>query len=208
LAIIIQTANKTQLNETIAELEARFEKLSSTSSWADVWMTISLVCEGWNIEAVDPPMRWDDHPAHKPKPIKTGFPLLFVSNTADPVTPLFAGVKMAKRFVDAGLVEQHSEGHCSLAAVSKCTMTKIREYFLEGKVPPPPVEGKDLIDGKWDKCDADEWPFHSYHKEEYLATVEASTEKDADMLSVAKQMQGALRQIELWGQPKKAFEFL
>lgn len=95
--------------------------MASLSSWADVWMTVMLGCEGWKIKAVDPPMRWDDHPAHKQKPIKTSHPLLFISNTADPVTPLKAGVKMARKFVDAGLVEQHSEGHCSLAAVSKCT---------------------------------------------------------------------------------------
>src|SRR4051794_26213947 len=120
-------------------------------------------CQGWNIKAVDPPMRWDDHPAHKQKPIKTSHPLLFISNTADPVTPLKAGVKMAKKFVDAGLIEQKSEGHCSLAAVSRCTISKIKAYFGTSKVPPPPTEdGKEWINGKWEKCEADEWPFHPY----------------------------------------------
>lgn len=171
-------------------------------------MTLMIGCEGWNIKAVDPPMRWDDHPAHKQKPIKTAFPLLFISNTADPVTPLFAGLKMAKKFVGAGLIEQHSEGHCSLAAASKCTITKIRNYFLEGKVPPPPVEGKDLTDGNWEKCDADEWPFHPYSSGEYLAMGGERTKEDADMLTSVKKMQSALQEIELWGQPKKTFEFL
>ena len=191
----------------MVELRARFKTLSNVSSWADVWMTIMLGCEGWSVKAIDPPMRWDDHPAHKQKPIKTAFPILFVSNTADPVTPLFAGVKMAKKFVDAGLIEQHSEGHCSIAAVSKCTITKIRAYFLEGKVPPAPVEGKDFIDGKWDKCDADEWPFHRYDSDEYLARGNEQTKEDADMLTTVKKMQSALQEITLWGQPKKAFWF-
>jgi len=118
-------------------------------------------CDAWPIESKDPPMRWDDHPAKNPKPIKTSFPVLFVSNTADPVTPLYAGVKMAKKFVDAGLIEQKSEGHCSLAAVSLCTTKKIQAYFLEGKVPPPPVTSDNgLDDGKWDKCEAQQWPWH------------------------------------------------
>lgn len=118
-------------------------------------------CDGWPIESKDPPMRWDDHPAKKPKPINTSFPLLFVSNTHDPVTPLYAGVKMAKKFVNAGLIEQKSEGHCSLAAASLCTTKKIMEYFRSGKVPAPPVESeKGLRDGKWEKCDAETWPWH------------------------------------------------
>ena len=102
-------------------------------------------------------MRWDDHPAKKPKPIKTAFPVLFISNRADPVTPLYAGVKMAEKFVDAGLIEQESEGHCSISAVSKCTINKVRAYFIAGLVPPPPVKGgngRELVDGKWDRCEA------------------------------------------------------
>jgi len=161
-----------------------------------------LGCDGWGIEAVDPPMRWDDHPVHKSKPIKTAFPVLFISNTADPVTPLAAGVKMAKKFVDAGLIEQHSEGHCSLTAVSKCTTHKIRDYFLHGKVPPHPVEGKDLKDGKWEKCDADEWPFHPYTGDKYIAANGLGATEDAEMLTAVKGMQDVLKKTELWGKPK------
>jgi hypothetical protein len=132
--------------------------MSSISSWSDVWMTLMVGCDAFGIETKDPPMRWDDNPAHKLKPIKTSFPLLFLSNSADPVTPLRAGVKMAKKFVDAGLIEQKSEGHCSISAASNCTVAKVRAYFSEGKVPPPPIQGgkgRELKDGKWDRCEAD-----------------------------------------------------
>jgi hypothetical protein len=144
----VKNANNIKLNGTLPDLEDLFAKMANTSSFADVWMSLMVGCDAWPIESKDPPMRWDDHPAKNPKPIKTSFPVLFVSNTADPVTPLYAGVKMAQKFVDAGLIEQKSEGHCSLAAVSLCTTKKIQAYFLDGKVPPHPVTSdKGLSDG-------------------------------------------------------------
>jgi pimeloyl-ACP methyl ester carboxylesterase len=158
----IQLTTYLQLNESIPNLQARFEGMAEISSFADVWMTLMIGCDSWSIAATDPPMRWDDHPAHKPKPIKTSFPLLFLSNSQDPVTPLKAGVKMARKFVDAGLVEQHGAGHCSLAAASLCTLKKIRAYLGEGKVPPSPEwgpKGREIEDGKWDRCARDDWPW-------------------------------------------------
>lgn len=177
--------------------------MAKESSWADVWMTIMLACNAWEIKAVDPPMRWDDHPSHKADPIKTSFPLLFISNTADPVTPLAAGVKMARKFVDAGLVEQHSEGHCSIAAVSKCTIGKIREYLREGKVPPHPVKGgkgRGLVDGKWQKCAADEWPFHPYDGGPIVAVQGEDGVRIAESMSAMKEVQSAFSKIQAYGQ--------
>jgi hypothetical protein len=66
---------------------------------------------------------------------------------------------MAKKFVDAGLIEQHSEGHCSLAAPSRCTNDWIQGYFKAGIVPPHPVG--DLGEGKWVECKAEWWPWHT-----------------------------------------------
>jgi hypothetical protein len=148
-------------------------------------------------------MRWDDNPAHKLKPINTSFPLLFISNTADPVTPLHAGLKMAKKFVDAGLIEQKSEGHCSIAAVSKCTIGKIRAYIAQGKLPPHPIEGgkgKELKDGKWDRCEADEWPFHplSSHGVHYETRRENSME-DMEILNALKDLQEGFSKMKFWG---------
>ena len=150
------------LNESIPLLQQRFESMSQMSGFADVWMSAMIGCDGWKVEPVDPPMRWDDHPARKPKPIKTSYPLLFVSNSYDPVCPLSAGVKMAQKFDRAGLLEQRSEGHCSIAAVSSCTIKKMRAYIRDGKVPSPPKleKGAKLRDGEWERCDPDEWPWH------------------------------------------------
>lgn len=170
--------------------------MANASSWADVWMTDMMRCNNWPVEAIDPPMNWDDHPAHKPKPIKTSFPVLFIGNRADPVTPLYHGVTMARRFVDAGLIQQQSEGHCSLSAVSLCTIGKVKAYLRDGKVPPHPVwgmEGRELEDGKWDRCEADEWPWHPFDGREYVANMGEDAEADAEAMIASKAMQYSMK---------------
>ncbi|RDW94622.1 hypothetical protein BP5796_00385 [Coleophoma crateriformis] len=209
------------LNETVPNLEAIFEKVSKDSTFADVWMTIMVGCDGYGIKPVntdsvpvsgsslttlqnDPPMRWDDQPSHKQKPMKTAFPLLFIGNRYDPVTPLKAAVKMAGKFVDAGLIEQESEGHCSISSVSKCTINKIRAYFKDGKVSPPPKPSKEDVDfrkGEWDKCEADEWPWHPFEASTYITEQDLESAGDARILSAWKDMQVAARQFRFWGQP-------
>jgi hypothetical protein len=139
--------------------------MSKISSYSDVWLSILLACNSWSVESIDPPLNWDDHPAKNPKPINTSFPLLFISNTADPVTPLVAGIRMAHKFVDAGLVEQLSEGHCSISSVSLCTLAAIRSYLGKGVVPSPPIdgpEGREIEDGKWTRCPRDDAPWKQY----------------------------------------------
>lgn len=156
------TRHGQKLNETLPNLLARYETMAKQSTYADLWMELMLGCDGWAIEATDPPMRWDDHPAHRRKPINTTFPLLFISNTFDPVTPLRAGVKMAKKFVNAGFIEQMLEGHCSLSSPSVCTLKKVKEYFAEGKVPDVPEwgrKGREVVEGKWERCERSGWPW-------------------------------------------------
>lgn len=72
---------------------------------------------------------------------RTKFPILFVSNYGDPVTPLSAAESMASMF-GAGeeggaslLVQSNGFGHCSYAQPSKCTHAKLRAYFVDGVVP-------------------------------------------------------------------------
>jgi hypothetical protein len=164
-------------------------------------MSIMVGCDSWNIEAVDPPMRWDDHPAHKQKPINTSFPVLFVSNTLDPVTPLSAGIAMARKFVDAGLIEQKSEGHCSLAAVSKCTIKKLRAYFLVGQVPSHPSAL-----GAVEKCEADEWPFHPFRGDPFAANSEEERAEIERMMAF-KELQRLSQGMEMWGQKSALMKF-
>lgn len=144
-------------------------------------MGIQMGCNGWDIEATDPPMRWDDHPAHKPAPVKTDFPVLFLSNKYDPVTPLHAALKMTRKFVNASIVEQEAEGHCTLACTSLCTIKHIRAYLNEGIVPPAPkFDGPDS--GEWATCECQEDPWKQLLPSDEAVWSQQSDPSDADLV--------------------------
>ncbi|KAI1214614.1 alpha/beta-hydrolase [Annulohypoxylon truncatum] len=151
-----------KLNDDLDSLQARFEAMANFSSFADVWMNVgfNLGCNGWDIESKDPPMRWDDHPAHKQEPIETSFPLLFLSNHFDPVTPLRSALKMTRKFSQASIIEQIAEGHCTVSCISFCTIGHIQAYFNKGILPPAPKFDSD-DEGQWTTCSCNEKPWKS-----------------------------------------------
>ncbi len=100
---------------------------------------------------------------------------------------------MAKKFVDAGLIEQNSEGHCSFAAASRCTNDWIQGYFKAGIVPPHPVG--DLEDGKWIECQAEMWPWHS----PYGTNGEKKWAADVERINALEKVQEELSKTKLWG---------
>ncbi len=102
---------------------------------------------------------------------------------------------MANRFVDAGLIEQDSEGHCSLAAASKCTNDWIQGYFKAGIVPPHPVG--DLNDGKWTTCKAEEWPWHSDRAK--VMPAEQKSAADVGRITAMEKVQEEFNKVKLWG---------
>ncbi|GLI79925.1 hypothetical protein PoHVEF18_008273 [Penicillium ochrochloron] len=65
----------------------------------------------------------------------TARPMLFVSNTLDPITPLHSAKHMTKQFPGSILLEQDSEGHTTIAAPSLCVAKAIRNYFQNGELP-------------------------------------------------------------------------
>jgi pimeloyl-ACP methyl ester carboxylesterase len=152
----IRCADAAPLDASIAELDVVFQNLSKTSMFADVYMGVGLQCNTWPIRPATPPL-----PLFNGTAINTSFPLLFVSNTFDPVTPLRNGVAMANLFKGAALVEQQGEGHCSIAEVSLCTINKIRGYLQDGEVPYTLRNEKGTVEW-WEKCEVDERPWKPF----------------------------------------------
>jgi hypothetical protein len=65
-------------------------------------------------------------------------PILMISNTYDPATPIDSGRRLASKLgKNAVLLEQHSWGHCSTSSVSTCTFKIIIDYLKNGNLPPP-----------------------------------------------------------------------
>lgn len=144
-----------QVNLTLSEIQGLYEKMSKYSGFADFWTQLTLVCNGWDIF---PPRT--SNPTQSGNQVKTHHPLLFMSMTLDPVTTLLAAVKMALKFEDAGLLEVKSAGHATISAASRCSAKIVRDYIVDGKLPPPPVvDGEDYLGGKWTTCEADEEPW-------------------------------------------------
>ncbi|KAI1852416.1 hypothetical protein JX266_002594 [Neoarthrinium moseri] len=140
---------KSGFNETLPQLQYRFEKLAKVSSFADVWLGLNLVCNGWPIEVRQPPDTSNTGPVHESAPINTSFPILVLTNTLDPVTPLRSAMKVNRQFANSSIVEQKTEGHCSLACTSICIIGHIRAYLNEGKLPPAPqLDSPDTGDEK------------------------------------------------------------
>jgi hypothetical protein len=205
-----------QTNLTLPELTSAFNSIPP--AFADVWMSLMMRCNGWSVPSAHSPSHPThhlDHPGHpwaatgahntkKESQISTAFPLLFLSTTLDPVTPLSSAVKMARRFKDAGLMEQLSEGHCTISSASRCTARVVREYFVNGKVPPPPTEKDDGDDGngnagegRWVKCGADELPWGLRGDSGEEGSLDA--EGDGEVMEGLREMQRVLGEVQRWG---------
>ncbi|KAK4195980.1 Alpha/Beta hydrolase protein [Triangularia verruculosa] len=67
--------------------------------------------------------------------VRTAHPLLILSSTFDPVTPLISARLANDAFVGSRLVEVRGYGHLSSAAPSDCAVNHVRRYFQEGFLP-------------------------------------------------------------------------
>ncbi|KAI3137043.1 hypothetical protein CBS147325_7402 [Penicillium roqueforti] len=69
------------------------------------------------------------------KGVTTAHPLLILSTTWDPVTPLTSARSAKEAFQDSQIVEVKAYGHCSIAVDSSCAANIIRDFLYEGKLP-------------------------------------------------------------------------
>jgi len=146
-------------------------------------------CAYWEIEAKLPPLKdWAETLLHGKDRINTSWPILFVGNTNDPVTPLRSAVKMSRKFANAGLFEVQIEGHCSISALSICAIKKIREYLLFGKVPDL---GRTADGGGWETCAGDERPWKRFGS----LRREGLTAAEAEMVEAWRGLQAASEEV-------------
>ncbi|ORX97553.1 TAP-like protein-domain-containing protein [Clohesyomyces aquaticus] len=98
----------------------------------EAWSFLALDCRKLNIRAPSSQVLPD---GTYPSASNTSSPLLFVSNTIDPVTPLRSARKMAARFGGAGLLVQDAVGHSSQSTASDCTYEALTKYFANATLP-------------------------------------------------------------------------
>ncbi|KAF2831296.1 hypothetical protein CC86DRAFT_463216 [Ophiobolus disseminans] len=114
----------------IDEFAAYWELLEGISPAAGaVWSMLLMRCAAWKIQA--------NYRYQGPFGGNTSNPILFVSNTADPVTPLRSGRIMHTAYPNSGLLVSDHAGHCSIASPNLCTLGHIKTYYQTGKLPPP-----------------------------------------------------------------------
>ncbi|KAF5848095.1 hypothetical protein GGP41_005498 [Bipolaris sorokiniana] len=125
--------NREKFN-TYEKWTAYMARLTKDSEWgADAWATLGLA--GKDLEIYPPVSQQFNDTSFN---VQSNSPILFVSNTHDPSTPLLGAQKMHSLFPGSGLLIQDAPGHvATLSAVSSCTLGHISHYFTSGQIPPP-----------------------------------------------------------------------
>ncbi|CAE7202493.1 hypothetical protein PTNB73_05715 [Pyrenophora teres f. teres] len=91
------------------------------------WSMLAMRCAGWKIHA--------KYSFAGPVGGETSHPILFISNTADPVTPLLSGRYMHSQFPGSGFLVSDHAGHCSISSSDPCLFSHVRRYFQTGMLP-------------------------------------------------------------------------
>ncbi|KAJ7319325.1 Alpha/Beta hydrolase protein [Mycena albidolilacea] len=117
-------------------LNWRRKLVSNDAFSGPIWFKKMIRCRRWG-RIHPPPERYEGQwkMGHDLKPPR--HPILFVSNTYDPVTPISSGKRMVELFGhdNARLLENNAYGHCSVSQPSLCIAKAIREYMIDGTLP-------------------------------------------------------------------------
>jgi hypothetical protein len=134
--------------------------ISRSKVMGAAWVRHRIPCTAWHARAS---WRYEgDFQTSMPQP------LLLISTSIDPVTPLHSALTMSAKFNGSAVLEIEAEGHCSAATISMCAGRAIREYFQHGKVPEP--KGRSVRANGTSRnlsdtvaiCKADRKPFDGY----------------------------------------------
>lgn len=139
-AILCTDAPGNQLSWTAEDHFQKWQTLKHQSQYlGDYWAEITMFCANWDLRPAWP-FSWPESASvgngnGRTAPIDTANPLLFLSTTRDPVTPLVNAQKMQSLFKGAGLSVTEGDGHCSTSAPSLCGAQAVRDYFQKGVLP-------------------------------------------------------------------------
>lgn len=164
-------------NSFVAYMEAA-GKLSPTLG--DIWPSIKMQCISYDVR---PYYRYTG-----PWSANTSIPILWLSNTADPVTPHASAIKMAKGFPGSRILLQDAPGHCSISGFSRCTFDYVKAYFNNATLPP---EGT--------VCDVDVLPFGPSRGHAVAADVQVEAETHAELAKSWMDAGGGLMSKDLMG---------
>lgn len=118
-----------QTHVTIDEFAQYWEMLENMApSSGAIWSMLNMRCTSWKIKA--------SYKFEGEFGGNTSNPILFLSNTADPVTPLRSGRIMHNLFPNSGILVSDHAGHCSIAQPNLCLLSHIKMYFQTGMLPP------------------------------------------------------------------------
>ncbi|KAI9741172.1 MAG: hypothetical protein M1834_002885 [Cirrosporium novae-zelandiae] len=128
MAVLCGDGYPSRFNQSQVDFKKYWNDLQSQSAlFADAWARITLSCIGWSVV---PKWRYGGSYGGT-----LSGPILFASETFDPVTPLQNARKMSEKFSPSSMIEQSGFGHCTLAMPSGCTAKIIREFFQTGEMP-------------------------------------------------------------------------
>jgi hypothetical protein len=102
--------------------------LSQSQAVAGLWSEITMPCSSWDLRPV-----WKFNGSIGAR--HTSHPVLLLSNTRDPVTPLRNAYKLSKKFPGSVVFGQDADGHCTISQPSRCVAKGIRGYFQTGVLP-------------------------------------------------------------------------
>ncbi|KAI4631998.1 uncharacterized protein J4E87_002706 [Alternaria ethzedia] len=119
-----------QTHLTKEEFAAYWDIMDEVSpNFGSYWSMLLMQCASWKIKA--------NYKFDGPWGANTSHPILFVSNTADPVTPLRSGRYMHSLFPGSSLMIGDHAGHCSMSAPDPCILSRVNTYFQTGELPSP-----------------------------------------------------------------------
>ncbi|KAK0487949.1 TAP-like protein-domain-containing protein [Armillaria novae-zelandiae] len=126
--IAISCGDAANNTDSVTDLFAYAHDIEALSNFSNLLPLMQRIrCSGWKFH------RGDIFTG--PITGNTSYPILFIGNTADPVTPLSAANKLSTAFPGSVVLTQNSSGHTSISASSECTDAYVQAYFQNGTLP-------------------------------------------------------------------------